>query len=268
MISQTKINPFNFGEYLACLGAAEVARQSGHRVRLGFKKRSQIATDFLLETDGDMDWSVLNPTPIQISDQRRGNIPLDAKTKNYGSVVLSLPCGAIELDWWFDDFLTKPIHCPFSGFPVENKVREILGEIKKSAFDYYDLSTIMGLRVKNGTNMYFDRRDISYALRSKLGFSPDMAGVKIDSHPFVELLALIGGQSFRFRRNLKKGGDTATRYYVWESMLPFNEAMLAVFSPWDSLPGEKLFTTKVSPESAKGSYLYYEWSLTEQEFLR
>ena len=264
MITTVSFNPRNFGQYAAGLGAAELAHLAGHRVKIGFRKIDPISTEIQIATDAAVDWSKIldGIKRLIVSDQKTSlHFPAESKVKNKGPIVLTLPFADIELDWWFDDFLSKLIRCPFGSQPAESKFRNIASEVRKLN-GLADLQAAFDARAKDGTILYFDRRGVPS--RSSLGYSTDMADEAVPSYAYVEILAAIGMQTFRPQAIRIDRKDTL-RYFVWEKMLPRAEAALAVLYPWDGLPGTKMFTT-LTKLNSQSSDCYYDWALSGREW--
>ncbi len=264
MITTASFNPRNFGQYAAGLGAAELAHLAGHRVKIGFRNIDPISTEIQITTDAAVDWSEIldGVKRLTVSDQKRSlYIPADSKSKNKGPITLTLPFADIELDWWFDDFLSKTVRCPFSSQPAESKFRNISREIRKLN-GLIDLQAAFDARAKDGTILYFDRRGVPS--RGSLGYSTDMADEAVPSYPYVEILAAIGMQTFR-PQAIRIDREDTLRYFLWEKGLPRTEAALAVLYPWDGLPGMKMFTT-LTKLNSQSSDCYYDWALSRREW--
>jgi hypothetical protein len=218
------LDPTNPGQFYACCGLVELFDFLGHDVLSRFElnpKRPKLA-EFAVTEASEKDLAhVLG----QVVDARYETLTDTRAETSVLPVRAELESGAIELDWWLDEFRMEAtvLKCWAGQVTSGRLFKELPPLIDSEASPVQLFHAARASKSKFGV----DPRSAWNAL--DFGYSPNEQGQDAATFPAVEMLAAFGLQGFR----PFPSRDRRAHYSLWLEDLPRIAAIQASLAPWD-----------------------------------
>jgi len=224
---RVRLDPCNPGQFLACCGLFELLdlEYPGLLARFEYDANRPRLAHFVASAEND------GAVGVVLGKLRQSVLDFSVESDRLEASILPArivyPNGAIELDWWLDEFRESTVNLKCWAGQVTTK--GLFSELQPLLDPSADGQSLFHTPSMTKSKFGVDPRSAWNAL--DLGFSPNEHGRDSATFAAVEVLAAVGLQTFRPDANRRE----SVRYSLWFDPLPCLVARVAFRAPWNGL---------------------------------